>query len=438
VIDGTGSAVRQTASVDVWAAPRARTPVSGRVVLPGSKSLTNRALVMAALADGSSRLIAPLRARDTELMVRALCTLGASIESDGPAWVVTPGPMRGGAVDVGLAGTVMRFVPPVAALAKAPVTFDGDPQARERPMATLIQGLRQAGVPVDDAGRGRLPITVRGTGSVRGGTVRVDASASSQFVSGLLLAGARYEHGIEVVHNGLDNVPSMPHIEMTLAVLADAGVTADATSVGVWRVEPGPIRARDWVIEPDLSNSAAFLAAALVTDGSVTVPGWPTSTTQAGDALRDLLGAMGASVTLSEAGLTVAGSGSFVGLDADLRDVGELTPVLAAIAALATSPSRLRGIGHLRGHETDRLAALCTELTRLGGDVDEKSDELTIRPRALHGGTWRAYADHRMAMAGAVIGLVVDDVVVDDISATSKTMPDFPGMWAELLGASGS
>jgi len=409
-------------------------PVRARVELPGSKSQTNRVLILAALADGVSRISRPLRARDTLLMADALRALGATIVDDGDGWVVTPGPLHGGSIDTGLAGTVMRFVPPVAALAYGPVTFDGDEYARERPMATLLDGLRQAGAIVDDDGRGRLPFTVGGSGSVAGGLAHIDASASSQFVSGLLLAGARYDKGIEVVHTGADDVPSQPHIEMTLSVLRSADVDAAAIASGVWRVAPGRIRARDWAVEPDLSNAAPFLAAALVTGGSVTVPGWPASTTQAGDALRDLLAAMGAEVARTDEGLTVAGSGDIVGLNADLHDVGELTPVIAAVASLASSASRLRGIGHLRGHETDRLAALATELTRLGGEVVEHSDGLSILPRPLHGGTWRAYADHRMATAGALLGLVVDDVVVDDIGCTSKTLPDFPGMWAMLLG----
>jgi len=419
----------------MWTAPRAGGPVRATVELPGSKSLTNRLLVLAALADGPSRLVAPLRARDTELMAAALRTFGVRIADDGPDWVITPGALHGGTVDTGLAGTVMRFVPPVAALADGLTTFDGDPYARERPMATLIDALRQIGASVDDAGRGRLPFTVQGSGSVPGGPVHVDASASSQFVSALLLAGARFDKGVTVVHTGTAPVPSTPHIEMTLDVLRAAGVLAEATGAGEWQVAPGPITARDCVVEPDLSNAAPFLAAALVTGGSVTVPRWPAVTTQAGDALRDLLAAMGAKVSLTADGLTVSAGDELRGLDADLHDVGELTPTLAALAALAGTPSRLRGIGHLRGHETDRLAALATELGRLGGDVTEGPDELIIEPRPLHGGEWRAYADHRMATAGAVLGLVVDGVRVDDIACTGKTLPDFPGLWARMLGA---
>ncbi|MGH8961296.1 MAG: 3-phosphoshikimate 1-carboxyvinyltransferase [Jatrophihabitantaceae bacterium] len=416
-----------------WAAPRRHSQVRATVELPGSKSLTNRLLVLAALAEGQSRLTAPLRARDTELMVSALRTLGVDITDDGADWMVTPGPLHGGAVDTGLAGTVMRFVPPLAALAGGATTFDGDPYARERPMATLLHGLRQCGVSVDDEGRGRLPFTVQGTGSVPGGRVHIDASASSQFVSALLLAGARYDKGIEIVHTGEDAVPSQPHIDMTIGVLRACGVDVGSNGPGTWYVAAGPIGAATWVVEPDLSNAAPFLAAALVTGGSVTIPRWPASTTQAGDALRGLLAATGADVRLDAAGLTVTAADELRGLDADLRDVGELTPTLAALAALATTPSRLSGIGHLRGHETDRLAALATELTRLGGDVVEESDALTIAPRALHGGTWQSYADHRMATAGAVLGLRVDGVQIDDIGCTTKTLPDFPGMWAHML-----
>jgi 3-phosphoshikimate 1-carboxyvinyltransferase len=418
-----------------WAAPRADRPVRAAVPLPGSKSMTNRLLVLAALAEGPSRVVAPLRARDTQLMADALRALGVEIADDGADWIVTPAPMHGGHVDVGLAGTVMRFLPPLAALADGAVTFDGDAYARERPMATLLEGLRQAGVEVDDGGRGRMPFTVHGRGAVPGGTVQVDASASSQFVSGLLLAGARYDKGVEIAHAGEDGVPSRPHIEMTLDLLRAAGVDAVGVGTNNWRVVPGPIAPGTWLVEPDLSNAAPFLAAAVVTGGTVVIPGWPTRTTQAGDALRGLLTDMGADVHLGHQGLTVTGTGTISGLVADLRDVGELTPVLAAIAALADSESAFYGIGHLRGHETDRLAALCTELTRLGGDVAEHSDGLTITPGVLHGGTWHAYADHRMATAGAVLGLVVDDVEIDDIACTTKTLPDFPGMWSALLDA---
>lgn len=416
-----------------WAAPRAARPVRTSVALPGSKSLTNRLLLLAALADSPSRIVAPLRARDTLLMAGALRALGVVVDDHGADFVVTPGKLVAADIDTGLAGTVMRFVPPLAALADGAVTFDGDAYARERPMTTLLDGLRQLGVGVDDGGLGRMPFTIDGRGSVPGGRVHIDASASSQFVSGLLLAAARYDNGIELVHTGEGPVPSQPHIEMTLAVMRAAGVAAGAAAPGVWRVTPGPVPGGEHVVEPDLSNAAPFLAAALVTGGSVRVPGWPASTTQPGRALPDLLTAMGGDVSLTEQGLTVRGTGSITAIEADLRDVTELATVLVALAALADGPSQLTGLGHMRGHETDRLAALYAELTGLGGDVIEHADGLTVSPRPLHGGTWHAYADHRMATAGAVLGLAVDGVEIDDIASTNKTLPDFPGMWSALL-----
>ena len=405
--------------------------------MPGSKSVTNRALILAALAAGPSVLRAPLRSRDTLLMAEALRTLGVSITDgpDGADWQVTPAPLRGGAtVDCGLAGTVMRFLPPAAVLADGMVIFDGDARARERPMGRLIDALRGLGAEIADDGRAALPFRVAGLGYLPGGSVTIDASASSQFVSGLLLSGARYEKGVTVHHDGKP-VPSLPHIEMTVGMLRDAGVTVDDSEPNSWRVEPGPITALDLDIEPDLSNAAPFLGAALATGGTVTITGWPARTTQPGDALRDLLAQMGAEVTLDAGrGLTLAAGPRLTGLDADLHEVGELTPVLAALAALADSPSRLRGVAHLRGHEADRLAALATELNRLGGDVDETADGLAIRPRPLHGGVFGSYDDHRLAQAGALLGLVVDGVAVENIATTGKTMPTFTTVWSNLVG----
>ncbi|HEX3784597.1 MAG TPA: 3-phosphoshikimate 1-carboxyvinyltransferase [Pseudonocardiaceae bacterium] len=414
-----------------WPAPTATQPVRTVVDVPGSKSITNRALLLAALADTPSVLHRPLRSRDTDLMADALRGLGVGItEVDGGGWRVRPDELRGPArIDCGLAGTVMRFVPPAAAIAHGEIDFDGDPWARKRPMDTVLRALRALGA---DIAGDALPFTVHGTGSVAGGSVTIDASASSQFVSGLLLSGARYTNGLTVHHDGKP-VPSMPHIEMTVDMLRGARVEVDDTEPNTWRVAPGPISGRDWVIEPDLSNATPFLAAAAVTGGSVTVTGWPVSTTQPGEGIRAILTDMGAEVVLDEHGLTVTGTGELSGVDIDLHEVGELTPTVAAVAVFATGPSRLRGVAHLRGHETDRLAALVAEIRALGGDAEETEDGLAIRPKRLHGGPWRAYADHRMATAGAIIGLLVPGVEIDDITSTSKTLPDFPGMWRRML-----
>jgi 3-phosphoshikimate 1-carboxyvinyltransferase len=416
-----------------WLAPVTRTPVRATVSIPGSKSITNRALVLAALADGPSALRAPLRSRDTNLMAAALRSLGADITDEGGDWLVTPSTLRGPAdVDCGLAGTVMRFVPPAASIADGEIRFDGDEYARERPMGTILDALRGLGAEVTGD---RLPFTLHGTGALPGGEVTIDASASSQFVSGLLLSGPKYDKGLTVRHDGKP-VPSMPHIEMTVDMLRAAGVEVDDSEPNTWRVQPGPIRGREWVIEPDLSNATPFLAAAAITGGTVTVTGWPSSTTQPGDAIRDILAQIGCEVSLDTNGLTVSGPAELSGVDVDLHEVGELTPTIAALAALASSQSVLRGIAHLRGHETDRLAALANELNSLGGDVEETADGLVIRPKPLHGGPWGAYADHRMATAGAILGLLVEGVEVDDIGCTTKTIPDFPGMWSAMLGGS--
>jgi 3-phosphoshikimate 1-carboxyvinyltransferase len=407
--------------------------VHATVRLPGSKSLTNRALVLAALSDGPSVVRQALRSRDTELMAAALAELGVGVDSTGEDWKVTPGALRGRVtIDCGLAGTVMRFVPPVAALADGPVVFDGDPHARLRPMGQILEGLRELGVTVEDEDRGALPFTVVGTGSVRGGEVTIDASESSQFVSALLLAGARYDEGVDVRHDGKP-VPSLPHIEMTVEQLRLRGVDVDDSDANRWRVLPSVIRAVDVQVEPDLSNAAPFVAAALVTGGRVTVLDWPRRTTQAGDALREIVTLMGGTAELTDDGLTVTGPGTLRGLDYDLHDVGELTPAVAAMCLMADSPSHLRGVAHIRGHETDRLAALATQFNALGGHVTETADGLTIRPTPLGGGPFRTYADHRMAHAGVILGLGVEGVLVEDIATTSKTFPGFAGAWTALF-----
>ena len=430
---------------DNWVAPRAASALRAVVPIPGSKSLTNRELVLAAVSDRPSAIHRPLRSRDSSLMLDALAQLGVacldSVVEGSDTLLVTPSSLTGNVtIDCGLAGTVMRFVPSLAALADGPVTFDGDSGARQRPMATTIDGLRKLGVTVDDDGRGTLPFTVHGTGSVTGGDVSIDASESSQFVSGLLLVAARFDNGITLRHTG-SRLPSTPHIDMTIACLRARGVTVSEPEAGVWRVEPGTISGIDIDMEPDLSNAAPFLAAALVAGGHVTVPHWPTRTTQVGDHLGRYLELLGGVITRDERGLTVDGGVGVIGgtpvngVTFDLRDAGELAPALIAVAALAEGPSTFTGIAHLRGHETDRLAALVTEINGLGGNATELSDGIHLEPAPLHGGVWRTYHDHRMATAGAIIGLAVDGVVVENIGTTAKTMPDFPALWTAMLAS---
>jgi 3-phosphoshikimate 1-carboxyvinyltransferase len=418
-----------------WPAPRAEGAITGRVTVPGSKSISNRALILAALADGPSHLTGLLAARDTALMRSALVSLGVGISESGTTVTVTPGSLKGPArIDCGLAGTVMRFVPPAAALADGVVEFDGDPYARERPMGVILGALRTLGVQVDDGGTGRMPYSLSGTGSVRGGQVTLDASGSSQFVSALLLAGARYDEGVDLRHDGKP-VPSQPHLDMSVGMLRERGVQVDDSEPNRWIVAPGPIQALDTAIEPDLSNAAPFLAAAVITGGEVTVTGWPERTTQPGDQLRDIFTRFGAEVTRTDDGLTVRGTGRVQGVDLDLSDVGELSPVILSVAAFADGPSYLRGIAHLRNHETDRLAALEREFNALGGDVTQTQDGLEIRPRPLHAGLFHTYADHRMAHAAAVLGLLVDGLLIENIATTAKTLPEFPELWSGLSRA---
>lgn len=428
-----------------WLAPRAAAPLTAIVSIPGSKSLTNRELVLAALADRPSVIRHPLRSRDSSLMVKALRQLGVtcsdSVHDGSDTISVMPAPLVGNTtIDCGLAGTVMRFIPPLATLATGPVTFDGDDGARRRPMSTTIESIRALGVTVDDHGRGGLPFTVDGIGTVEGGDLAIDASASSQFVSGLLLVAPRFQKGLTLRHTG-DRLPSTPHIDMTVSCLRAHGVTVTEPEGGVWRVEPGPIDGVTIEIEPDLSNAAPFLVAALVAGGTVTVPHWPTVTTQVGDHLGDYLEQFGAIVSRNEHGLTVDGGEGLVGgkpirgVTLDLSTGGELAPALIALAALAATPSTFTGIAHLRGHETDRLAALVREINKRGGRATELDDGVLVEPAPLHGGEWLSYHDHRMATAGAIIGLAVDGIEVENIATTAKTLPEFPAMWAAMLQA---
>jgi 3-phosphoshikimate 1-carboxyvinyltransferase len=425
-----------------WRAPTALGPVHAALRLPGSKSISNRALLLAAISDSPSMVRGVLKARDTSLAAAALRVLGCSVEEYGTDLAISSGSIAAGqsvSVKVGNAGTVMRFLPAVAALSAASVAFDGDPRARERPVGALISALRTLGVSIDDGGRGALPFTIGGSGAVRGGAVTLDASGSSQLVSGLLLAAARFDLGVEVHHSG-PPVPSLPHIEMTVRMISAAGADVEVGAgerPDYWRVRPGRLNLGDFTVELDLSNAGPFLAAALVTGGSVTIRDWPSDSLQAADAILDVLTRMGGVVSVAPDGLTVTGSGVINGIEADLRDVPELCLPLTSVAALASGPSAFTGVGHTRLQETDRLAAIVKEINALGGDVSELPDGLAIRPRPLRaepGHPFESYNDHRMVMAGAVLGLAVPGIEVTNVATVGKTFPDFTARWAELVG----
>lgn len=447
----SGSLRPGTGPGEVWDAPthtvrHGHAPLNATVEVPGSKSLTNRFLVLAALADAPVTMRGGLVSRDSALMIEALRALGVSIDVGADAWTITPGPLRGGvSIDCGLAGTVMRFVPPLALLAGLagdirPITFDGDPGARVRPMGALINTLRALGAAVEDDGRGTLPFTVTPPTTVPD-AVDVDSSASSQFVTALLLVAPRLPGGLTVRHIG-EALPSLPHIDMTCETLRGAGVRVDQPDERTWVVHPGALSLADVRVEPDLSNAGAFMAAALAAGGTVRIPGWPAVTTQPGALYPELLERMGGRCVLDGDVMTVTGTGEVRGITADLSPAGEITPTIAALCAMATGGSKLTGIGHLRGHETDRLAAIAAEVQRVGGTCEADDDSLTFggvpspddASGGLSGAVMETYHDHRMATLAAIVGLVVPGIQVINVGTTAKTMPDFPSMWAEMLG----
>jgi 3-phosphoshikimate 1-carboxyvinyltransferase len=435
------TSISPTSVSPLWDAPSrpANARLDATVSVPGSKSLTNRFLVLAALADGPSVLRGTLQSRDSELMIAALRQLGASIEPGEQAGEFHISPIVQGTdvgevhIDCGLAGTVMRFLPAVAALVRGHIVIDGDEGARVRPMKPILDGLRDLGVEIEDLSNGFLPFAMNATGMVPGGSITVDASGSSQFVSGLLLAASRFEKGVELHHVGA-KLPSLPHIDMTVDVLGAAGVSVEQPDNVTWTVAPAAVTARDVHVEPDLSNATPFMAAALVCGGTVRIPAWPSSTTQPGGLAPEIFERMGAQVNLVDGVLSITGTGRVRGLGhLDLSPAGELAPTFAALAALGDATTEITGIAHLRGHETDRLAALSAEINGLGGSVTETPDGLIIIPAPLHGGTFRTYHDHRMATAGAVLGLAVPGIAVENIATTAKTLPGFDLMWQDML-----
>ncbi|GAA3457856.1 3-phosphoshikimate 1-carboxyvinyltransferase [Dactylosporangium matsuzakiense] len=411
-----------------WPAPSTAGPLDASLCLPGSKSMTARALVLGAVSTGSTTLRGPLRARDTELMAAGLRAMGCHVSTaDDNLWLLRPRPLAGPArVDVGLAGTVLRFLPAVAGLATGAVAFDGQPAARHRPMAPLIGALRTLGARID-ADNG-LPFTVHGHGRIDGGPVTIDASASSQLVSGLLLSAAGYDRGVVVRHVG----PPVrkPHLALTVQMLRAAGAGVDDTRPDVWAVEPGRLKGRAWAIEPDLACAAPFLAAALVAGGTVTVQGWPVATGQPTRHLLDVLRQLGGEPTVTSSGLVVRGPGTVRGITADLTGLADVTAVLAAVAALAGSPSRLRS-----PEPPEHLARLAAALTALGAGITLEGGVLHIRPRPLRGATLRTHGDRRLAHAGAVLGLAVPGLRLDDVACTAKTLPDFPRLWSTMVSS---
>lgn len=417
-----------------WHAPFIDYAINSNISIPGSKSATNRAFVLAALGDEVSNIKNPLFARDTLLMLEALQKLGCEISRFDNSVNISPMKRvhQDISIDVGLAGTVMRFVPVLAALTSGISHFDGDLHARKRPMKALIDSLKKLQISIDDQGLATLPFSIASDGVVQGGSIEIDASESSQFISALMLVGARFVNGLSIKHVG-KKLPSLPHIKMTIDMLKQVDVEVKEIGENYWKINPGIIKSKNWIIEPDLSNAGPFLASAMITHGEININDWPKNTTQAGNFWIEIFRAMGAEIELNDKFLKLKNSKEISGINIDLSQVGELTPVLASVALFANSPSQFSGIAHLRGHETNRIAALVENINNLGGDAQETADGLVINPKPLKAGLWKSFDDHRMATAGAVIGLKVKDVIVDDIATTSKTLPNFEKMWNELI-----
>lgn len=422
--------------VDIWFAPVASVPIEAACAIPGSKSESNRALVLAALGNGPSKLTGVLKARDTELMISGLRKLGVEITLEGDSALVDPPrEFEAADIDCGLAGTVARFLPPLAALGTGESSFYGDPKMSERPISPLLDGLKQLGaVCTADS----VPFSISTPNGLSGREVTIDSSGSSQFVSGLLLSAARFPNGIVLRHEG-NSVPSLPHIEMTMSMLRQRGIGVSYADL-TWTVEPGEISALDQRIEPDLSNAAAFLIAGVITGGKVTVPGWPAETTQPGDLIRDVFEKLGASSEPGPDGLSAWTEGELVGCDLDMHAASELTPAVAALAVFANGVTRITGVGHIRGHETNRIEAIVRELRALGVNAEELTDGLAIEGVGASGKLsptrpFDTYADHRMVHLGALLALKCEELKVSDPQAAAKTMPDFVQRWEAMVNA---
>ena len=410
-------------------------PPDAVVRLPGSKSITNRALVCAALASGETTLAGALFADDTEAMTEAVRSLGADVSCHPEEALVrvrgtdgTVGASGGTVIDARMSGTTGRFLAPVAALSQHQVTIDGHAQLRARPFGDLVDALRGLGVAVDSpSGGDGLPLRVRGP--LRSGEATVAADRSSQFLSGLMLAGPLVPGGLTLRVDG--RAVSRSYVEMTAAVMRSFGAVVELASDAV-RVEGGRYSSPGrFVVEPDASSASYFWAAAAVTGGTVRVDGLGADSIQGDARFAWLLEAMGASVATAD-GCTQVTGGALRGIDVDLCDMSDTAPTLAVVASLADSPTTVEGIGFVRGKESDRIAAVVTELRRCGVHARELADGFAVEPgAALAGARIRTYDDHRVAMAFAVLGLVVPGIRIENPGCVAKT---FPGFFAVLHG----
>ncbi|MFH1923429.1 MAG: 3-phosphoshikimate 1-carboxyvinyltransferase [Planctomycetota bacterium] len=413
-------------------------PLSGSIRPPGSKSITNRALVCAALADGESVLTGALDSEDTRVMIDALGQLGLTVGHDANAHTIrvlgSAGRLPAAEADLYVAnsGTTLRFLTAMVALAHGVYRLDGTPRMRQRPIGDLLDALRQLGADVESQSPGGCPPVVVRAGGLPGGRATVAGSISSQFLSGLLMAAPCAAGPVELVVEG--PLVSKPYVEMTLAVMSAFGVQVEVENLQHFLVPAGrPYQARRYEIEPDASAASYFFAAAAVTGGEVTVEGLTRGSLQGDVAFCDCLAQMGCEVRYGVQSITVVGK-ALRGIDVDMNPISDTVQTLSAVALFADGPTTITGVAHIRHKETDRIRAMATELRKLGAQVDERPDGLKIVPGSLRSAQLDTYDDHRMAMSLAVVGLALPGVVIRDPGCTAKTYPRFFDDLANLAG----
>jgi 3-phosphoshikimate 1-carboxyvinyltransferase len=432
-VDFTVGDVRPTFPAELEVMPLERPP-DATIRVPGSKSVTNRALIIAALADGNSRIVNPLFSDDSFWLMDALVRLGIDVHADGERGEVyvsgQSGEIYASGVDlfVGNAGTVARFLPPFLALGRGPFTVDGVPRMRERPVADLVDGMRQLGAEVEYAGEdGRFPLMIKG-GGIPGGKARVSASKSSQFISGLLMA-APYAQAPVTLHPV--GRKEWPYVGITVALMRAFGVEVDEAN-GRFTVAPALYSSREYEVEPDASGASYFMAAAAVTGGRVRIPGLGASSPQGDLRFAGVLRDMGCRVEIASDFVEVQGPDHLRGVEVDMNAFSDTMITLSAIAPFAEGPTTIENVGHTRLQESDRLSAVATELTRLGVKTQTTSSSIRIIPTKIRPGVVRTYGDHRMAMAFAITGLVASGIRIRDPGCVTKTFPGYFGALESL------
>jgi 3-phosphoshikimate 1-carboxyvinyltransferase len=418
----------RTSRDDALLIPQAPGPVRGSIRPPGSKSITNRALVCAALAEGTSLLTGALDSQDTRVMATGLAALGADVTADWPRGEIrvqgTTGsiPVRAASLDCAASGTTMRFLSAICGLGHGHYRLDGTPRMRQRPIGDLIDALRSLGVDATAESPGGCPPVVIHAAGLSGGSTRICGSTSSQFASGLAMAAACTPQGMHLEFTG--TLVSVPYLDMTRRVMTSFGGRITDEADGSWTVAATGYHGCRYAIEPDASAASYFFALAALTGGSVRVEGLSRRSMQGDVAFCTALEQMGCRVDWDDDAITVSGRAAH-GVDIDMNAISDTVPSLAVVALFADGPTAIRNVAHIRDKETDRIGDLARELRRLGAVVDERTDGMTITPAPLHGASLRTYDDHRMAMSLALAGLRVPGVWIEDPGCVGKTFPDY-------------